>query len=388
MDNTLEKIYQAGLKFLEPLTPEETYSTIVNEAIKLVRGEHGAITLVSLSGELFRVYASSPHLYKIKIRPRGITYNVYKTHKPVILTASEIAKIHPEIEETDLRSDILVPLFYKRESIGVLSILSNKNKNFTQDDFRILQLFSQMATLAIRKTQLYSETRQALEMRDDFISMASHELRTPLTAISGYVQLLQNKFPLNGQAETRWISDLSGETFRLADLVNELIEVYRLESGRLSFEWKECSPRKITYESVRGFTRSNPNRKIDIQDKINFEKDLIVADPVKLKKAFTNLLDNATSFSDQDTPIIIGLKYSSPCFIVTITDQGKGIPKEELPHIFDRFYRGSGNNHKGMGLGLYLAKDIIEKHKGSIKVQSKVNKGTVVTVKLLKASHV
>jgi signal transduction histidine kinase len=385
-NNILEKIYKATLKFLVPLTPDETFALISEEAIKLTKANHGSIFLVQ-DGELERVYATSPYYYNITPRKNGYTYSVFNTKKPLILSSGKIKKIHPEIQNFKAHTDIIVPLVYRNKSIGVLTVMSDKKLNFTPEDLKILMLFSPLACLAIRKTQLYDETRQALETRNQFISMAAHELRTPLTSINGYVQLLHSKLATTDTSEARWVEHLYSESIKMTNLINELLAVNKLKNGQLQYMWSECSLKEISEKAISNFKMTVPERTINVEDKLGENRALVIGDTDKLKQAINNLLDNATKFSPTNSEITVTLSSSKFNYLITIKDLGFGIKENEISKIEEEFYRGSNHNREGMGIGMFLVKSVIKEHKGSINIKSKPGIGTVVQLKLPKIIH-
>jgi signal transduction histidine kinase len=380
-ENILNKIYKSALKFSEPLTPDSTYKTIVDEAIKLVGGEQGSVVLDE-NGEFKKAYDSSREFFTSVPRKKGFAYKSFVTRKAIVVDSKDLIDSHPQLG--DRRCAIFIPLSYKNKSIGVLVVRSSKEHAFSQKELDILNLFGSMASLAIRKTQLYDETRKALETRDLFISMAAHELRTPLTSVSGYVQLLQNKLSQQNTPEKRWADQLSYETQRLSTLVNELLAVNRIKNGEFNYFLKECSLKDIINRTIDNFKFAYPNRKIIYKEALKNYSDLITGDPDKLLQAFSKLLENAADYSQTTQPVNIELKARKDCFMVSVKDRGKGIPQKELPFIFERFYRGENTNKEGMGLGLYLVKEIIINHHGTIKVSSQMNKGTTFEIKLPK----
>lgn len=384
MENILEKVYSSGLKFLVPLTTGETYSLIVQEAIKLVKADNGTI-FIEQQGELKRVYASSPVFYKIKPRKKGFTYKVFKNRIPLILSNKQIEKIHPQFKQTKTRSDIIVPLYYKSKSIGVISVQS-KTRNFSGKELNTLKLFVPLATLAIRKTQLYDETKKALEVRDKFIAMASHELRTPLTSVIGYVQLLKSKLNDSSTPEARWIEQLALESNRLNQLVKELLEINSIKSGQFQYNWTECSLKKLIEKSVGHFKLSYPSHQFIFKTSLEKNEDITIGDFDKLLQTLINVLDNAIKFSAEDATTEITLTSKSSNFNIKIKDQGVGITKKDLKRIFEGFYK-SNELKQGLGLGLYLTKDILKRHHGDLKIISKKGEGTTVNIILPKVSY-
>jgi two-component system, sensor histidine kinase len=380
-EKILEKIYNAGLKFLMPLNAQETYELIVKEAMKLVRAELGSIYIYE-NDELKKVYASSPLLYRIKPRKNGITYSVFKTKKPRILTHEVIEDIHPEIQETLARSDIILPLAYKNKSVGVLTVMSVKNNFFTERELEILKLFVPLASLAVRKTQLYDETRQALESRDLFISMAAHELRTPLTAINGYAQMLYSKLSKTNTRESGWAEQLYYECIRLNNLINDLLEINKIRTGQFVYDFKECSLEDIIKRAINNIKFVYPSREFIFRD-TNEEKDVyIIGDFDKILQSMVGIIENAAKFSSSEKEVVITLETDAKNAIIKVRDFGVGIDKKDIPKIFENYFVGKNHDKEGMGLGLFLAKNAFHRHRGSVTINSNKGKGTTVTMKL------
>ncbi len=384
LKSNIERIYKAGLKFLVPLTPQETYTTILQEALKLVNADFGSIFLPK-DGVLERVYTSFPKLNTIVPRKKGITYAVYKSRTPRIITAEKVKKIHPAfVTKIKALSDIVFPLSYRNESIGVISLQSKQKNHFAKKDLEILKFFAPLASLAIRKTQLYDEAKKAVELRDLFISIAAHELRTPLTTLNGYIQLFFNKLKKQEKetTELRWVTQMVHESKRLTRMIQELLEITHIQTGKLHYSWKEERFTVILTTALESFKLAYPRNKLIIKNMITAGNDCIIADYDKLVQAITNILVNAVKFSPITKPIAIQVAAHAGNIVLKIRDQGKGIAPSELEKIFELFYKGARNTGEGMGLGLYLVKNIITQHRGKIYVESYVNKGTTVTITL------
>lgn len=384
MENILEKIDKSALRFLEPLTPEETYKIICEEAKHLMNGQDASIIL-DVKGELTRVYSTTKDIADVKWRKKGFTYKAFTQNKTIVSSTSELKKSHPESIESGIHSVVFIPLSYKNKPIGVLQVRSTVNQEFTKEKLEILKLLGSMATMAIKKTQLYDETKKALETRDLFISMAAHEFRTPLTTINGYMQLLQHKMKDKNTTESRWINHVAWETIRLTQLVNELLEVNKIKSGHFQYILKECNIKEIIKRAIESFHFKYPNRIVILTDKIKDNGQIVIGDFNKLLQVFNNLLDNAAKFSPTNTPIGLYIKSDKSHIMVCIKDKGKGIDKSEIPLIFEGFYKSDKSIENGMGIGLFLSKNIIKNHHGLLQLNSKLNKGTTAEVHLPKA---
>lgn len=382
----IKNIYLSSLRFLVPLTPEETYAAILQEVIKLVDGDFGNLVLFK-DGKLMKVYSSIPSGYNIKFRKTGFTYQAFKYREVLIKDISEFKQSHVDLKQMGVKWCLFIPLSYQKQALGTISINSSKDKKPSKQLLQGLELFGSMTSLAIRKAHTHKENQEALKLRDSFIALAAHELRTPTTTILGYAQLLNKKASSFNKSEANWISDMYFESSRLSMLVKDLMEISRIRTNKLNLDLKICSLQEIIQKVISFFHFNFPKRKIFFISKLGKNKDLVIGDVTKLMQVFMNILDNAVKFSSDETKIILSLKYQKSYLIISFRDFGRGISKEELPKIFNDFYQGQNLSPEGMGLGLFLCKNIIEKHRGDILVQSKLNKGTEVKIRLPKAKY-
>lgn len=379
MENTLEKINKAGLTLLETLTPEETYTAVVSEAMRLVDAEYASI-LLDKEDVLTRVYASAPFLSKINFRKDSSIETAFKHNKLIISNIDDKTKVNPIIRRMGILSIILIPLAYRGKTIGVLSVHSKKKEHFSGKEVDMLRIFGSMASFAINKSHMYSETRKALEIRDMFISMAAHELRTPLTSISGYIQLLYSRLAKQDDSVGKWIRSLYEENKRMMHLVKELLEVNRMRAGQLQFRWQECNLDIILTECVKEMSQRYSGRQINYISTIK-EEPTVIGDSIRLIQVFNNIIDNALKYSPHDAPVEITLTGKQNLFIISIKDLGKGIDKKDLPNIFEGRHKGGGGE-EGFGIGLFFVENVVRQHRGSINVISKLKKGTTIQIQL------
>lgn len=386
MQNTLEDIYKSGLRFLASLTPEETYSTIVEEAMKFVDSDFGSVILEN-NGVLERVYSSNPRLFHLTIRKKGYTYRAVNSDEPVVVFAQQTEKIHSMIKQLGIKRTIYIPLSYEKKPLGVLSLDSKSDKQLTKAEKSTLKLFGSFASLAIKKTQHYYETKQAIELRDYFLSAAAHELRTPLTSISGYTQLLHSKMKQSSGdgIEKKWIDQLYNETNRLTYLINELLEVNRIRSGKADYTWNECHFQQVVMRAIDRLKYHYPTHQIVFESTLQNGSGIIIADIDRLLQVVYNLLENAAEYSDSHSIIKVSLSQTKQSLILKIKDAGKGMPMDEVHQIFHGHFRPKqGEPEKGIGIGLFLVKNILDNHHATMDVKSKINKGTSIIIKLPK----
>lgn len=385
MENILGQIYKSSLKFLEPLSAEKTYELIVREGITLVNGDDGVLHLY-VNRQIVPVYASSPEGLIVNPRKKGFTYHAIKYKMAFVVDSKNFAPDHKALIEQGIKTTIFIPLSYRNKTIGVLIVRSYQEGRFKDLDLQVLKLFGSMASLAIRKAQLNQETQQALELRNLFIRMASHELRTPLTTVNAYTQLLYNSLKDKKTEEGTWVRRLHRENERLTKLVQELLEINRVNTGELLYVWEECSLSQIINMVEDNFNKNHTEAKLQIAGIRKKAGHSVFGDPNKLIQVFTNLLDNAVKFSPVDKPIKLRFAELSEYYVISIIDKGRGIDPKHMPKVFTPFFKGVEDSG-GWGLGLYLVKEIIQKHHGKVGINSRLDKGTTFRVYLPKANY-
>ncbi len=374
----LEDIYQAGLKLLIPLHLRQIYKIIINEAIRISKADYGTLYL-SKKGKLVLVYTTIPIDKRVHLRKKGFNRLAFTHHRSFIVLSREMHKVHPEFPK-EIKSTIIFPLFYNKQSIGTVTLRfkdENKTKNI---NIKSLELFGQIVSLAIRKSISLEQTKEALHNRDLFISIASHELKTPLTVIKAYAQLVNATLKKGATPKSDWIEQLLISSNRLTKLLNELLQIEQIRKKQLLYKRSPISLTSIVKSSIENSQLNFPTHKYIFKNQVS-KNDIVYVDEDKISEAFINLLNNAAKFSPQKSIIKIDLEKNRSHLLLTIADQGQGIPKDQLRRIFDPFYKGS-KHVEGMGLGLFLVNEIIKKHKGTIQYKSEVNKGTNVLVKL------
>lgn len=359
---------------------EELLRVIVVEGLKLVDAKYGTIYL-SNKKVLERVYSTIPENLQVKIQKTGYTYQAFKQKKFTVIASDDVQPSQRENKDNDVKSLVVVPLCHRSSCIGVLSFDSNKD-HFTDQEIKMLTLYGAMATLALKQALTYQETHKAVEVRDLFISLTAHEFRTPLTTINGYAQLLRRKLTKDNSALSQWTDELNTEVKRLIEMTNELLEISRIKSGKIDYSFKETNVVEIVSAAANRFRFSYPSHELKeiIEPGSDFQ---IIGDADKLLQVFTNILENAGKFSQPSKSVTIGVTAKNKWIVIEITDEGRGIAKEDQERIFQGFYKGLNTDEsQGMGLGLYIAKSIVDAHQGKLKVSSKLQKGTKFSIYL------
>lgn len=225
-----------------------------------------------------------------------------------------------------------------------------------------------------------SNIKETERMRAEFLSMVSHELRNPLTSIVGFAQLLQRELAkgrVTRQMEEQ-VRVIIDKAKRLNDLVGDVLDSARAEAGELAMEMKEVDLSEIIRKTVTDNAALAPNLRfrVEIPPKVS----LVRADPGRIEQVMMNLLSNAVKFSPPDREIAVRLEVKKDRIVVSVSDQGVGIAKENIPNLFLPFRRAhqlvAGRDVKGVGLGLFVSRSIVEAHGGEMWVRSQFGKGS------------
>lgn len=378
----LERIYQSGLKLLTALTLEETYTVLTEEAMKLVGAEYGSV-LLEKSGKLERVYASDKTLYQIKARKEGRTYQAFYEQKASVYLVLPKNDPHPLRNKLGIKSVIYIPLSYENKIIGILTVLSKKEKAFNEPELKILQLFGSIASLSIGKVQMYDQARKALETRDTFISLVSNEISAPVATITNHINQLKSEI-YGSKLPAKSFKALTVEALRLSQIVGELLEVDNARKGRLEYSWKECSVKEHIEEAIDQIKVLYPEYRIEFKSLLGRNKDYFLGDCDKIREVIISVLHNSIRLSPPHTLIEVTQKVVGRNILIIIKDHGQGLEETDMTRIFERFFNSQSPSKTNLGLGLYLTKCIIHQFHGSIEIHSKPKKGTTVEIQLPK----
>jgi signal transduction histidine kinase len=222
-----------------------------------------------------------------------------------------------------------------------------------------------------------TEERHMQRVKAEFIANASHELKTPLTALSGYLEMLEDEEDERVRAE--FLNDMRAQTERLQSLARTLLDLSRLDANAVTFRTEEVDLEDLLHGLRRDFGYTGRSLNIKAEEDV----PPIKTDPNQLHRAIAILVDNALKYSDDESPVDLGLSVQDGRVVISVTDRGCGILESEIPHIFDRFYRAQGSSRAdGTGLGLALAHEITDHLGGDIQVHSRPNAGSIFSVLL------
>jgi len=227
------------------------------------------------------------------------------------------------------------------------------------------------------------EIKELEHRKEEFITAASHELKTPVTSLNVYLHLIDEYFTDNKiEKYGAYSKGATMQLNKINTLIEELLDLSRIQSGSLNYSWSEFSFCDMVSNIIEKMQLLHPNRQIDFSGECDGQ---IRGDVERLSQAIENLISNALKYSSSDNKIRIDISEDKNWVMLSVTDYGIGIATEHLSKIFKRFYRIPGKleaTYPGMGMGLYLSQKIINKHNGSISVESRENEYTKFIIKI------
>ncbi|MGH7822690.1 MAG: response regulator [Candidatus Binatia bacterium] len=277
-------------------------------------------------------------------------------------------------------------------AMGSIQLSDKLSGEFTEDDEAIVVQLAQMVSVAVENV-LYSEAREANRLKDEFLGTLSHELRTPLQAVLTWVQLLRRE-DADRQTIGRGLEVIERSARAQTRLIEDILDVSRIVAGKLRVERRPLDLGKIVAAAVEGIRPAAAAKNVEIRTAVPASPCRVSGDPVRLQQVLGNLLSNGVKFTPAGGRIDVRLEEHGTQARIAVSDTGKGIPPEFLPRIFERFRQadsGTTRSHGGLGIGLTIARHLVELHGGRLRADSPgEGRGatfTVILPRLAASSH-
>ena len=374
---------------LSTMVDLETYlRTILSAAAELTESETASLMEYDeVTRELYFKYV--PWFHRDAISSARIPLNesaagwVFLNVKPLIINdVKNDTRHYSKIDELagfSTRSLLSVPLLLHGRPVGVFEVFNRQsNSYYTEEDIAIIEALAALATTAMQNDMLESnlisyqnETRELEKLKNEFIAITSHELRTPLGLILGHSTFLRE---LIGQQHQEQVDAIIRNATRLKEIIESLTSVDNYQSGGARIRQRKVSVTRVIEDISSSFREMAIQKGISLKVEMEGGQDLLVdADGSKVAIVLSNLVKNAITFTNEGGHVIIRSEQQSEFVKVVVEDDGVGIPAKDLARVFDRFYQVESHltrRHGGMGLGLSVAKVMIEMHGGRIWAES------------------
>jgi len=340
--------------------PNQTRTTL-NELFKTMRES------VIVIGEDTRIFASNRAAYEAFARQNGVLEN--KRLSEVIrdlnlheafrkaLEEKKISDVELELVGTDKKYDVRIAPFDFDEKKGAIGIFYD-----------------------------ISQLERLENVRQEFLSNISHELRTPLTSILAFVETLEDGAIDDEENNLRFLSVIRRNAERMHHLINDILELSSIESGKITIEPKKSNLSNLIEEVFMNLSNKADERHIKLVNEVP-KATIVFADAVRLEQMLTNLIDNAVKFNREGGRVTISHAQTAASDMISVSDTGEGISNEHLQRIFERFYRTDRARSReigGTGLGLAIVKHLARLHGGEISLTSTLGKGSVFSIELPK----
>ncbi len=396
----LERLLEVSRTLSSTLDLTQLLQRIVDSAADLTQSEAASILLYDPSAGELRFEAASGE------QPEGLSqlsvpldssiagWVFTHTRPMVVQDAAADPRVYRQVDSVlrfKTRSILGVPLMVKREAIGVIEAVNkHPTRNYTEDDLAILETLAAQASIAIENARLLTKLQEANaeltrldQMKSDFIAIASHELRTPLGLILGHATFLQEIIPGDYREQMEVIIR---SAMRLKTIIEDMSTISHKEEGQSRVRRARFSLAKMAQDMVRRFEELAAEKSIEIGCDVPADDSVVVqGDRDKVEVALSNLIRNALTFTDQGGQVGVKVESEGGYARVYVVDTGIGIPAGEIDRVFERFFQVESHltrKHGGMGLGLSIAKAMVEMHGGQIWCESKEGLGSLFSFML------
>jgi signal transduction histidine kinase len=399
----------SAIQFQDSEAATEMLAELHNVAPEII---HAGIT--NMHKEIFASYSKSgadtfeiPEI--LKGNTHAYTDNQLFVSNPIIANNEVIGKVYLEVELSELQKithynlelaavlllvalvfsfliAILIQSYISKRLLRLVNTMKNVSKTGEYEKELKDDGKDEIATLIKVFNNLMQQIKLNIQRKDEFIGIASHELKTPLTSIKGYIDMLS--LMEDTQPKKQYIQKAHDNVNKLERLVKDLLDVSKIQSGQLQLEMQKFDLGALMDETIAAVQMTTGTHTIKM--KHHAENLIVCADRQKIEQVLVNLLSNAIKYSHGEKEVIVDFATTEKEVTIKVRDFGTGVEEDELPKIFDRFYRAKNTSiHiSGFGLGLYICRDIINRHYGKIWVE-KADKGSVFNFSLpLKQSFV
>ncbi|MCM8766113.1 MAG: GAF domain-containing sensor histidine kinase [Candidatus Omnitrophica bacterium] len=412
--NGLYTLHEMGRNINMTFDVEEVFNSLKENFIQKLGFEKFLIFLLDENDKKLKcrraIGFSEEEILQIKEKAENFATfkNLIQNGKPVLVERPETANFEEkEIGEfLKLRSFIIVPIYLKELIIGLV-VIGNESlySRVTEGDVELISILANQIAQGIENSRLYEQlwhSYQELELRvkertkelartneelkrlnqikSEFVASVAHELRTPLTSIKGYASILATgKLGEMSPEQRERLERIDRHSSELAKLINDLLDISRIESGKIGMDIKEIPLNELLKNILELINPQAEEKNIEVSWEIKNDIHTLFADYDHIRRVFINLLGNAIKFTPPKGKISISIYRENGYIRTDISDTGIGIAPEDLSKIFTEFFRADNpinREKKGTGLGLSLCKKIVEAHKGRIWVDSILGKGT------------
>lgn len=311
----------------------------------------------------------------------GLAEVILKTTNEFVQQIARDSRMYRLILKIGLNSYACLPIKTRGRVYGTISFITTRESGryLCERDIKMLQSLAERTALAIENALLYEEAKKAVRLRADLLAFASHDLKNPLSGILMSTRLLEKGIAsttIEPERLIKLVKNIAKSAERMGRLIRDLLDLTKIEAGRLTVAAGECDARSLVNETAEMFATIAGQNRLLLKVDLDQNATVVTCDRERIMQVFSNLVGNAIKFTRPGGVITIGARQGASELVFWVSDTGTGIPSENLPRIFERYWQEQKTAHKGTGLGLAITKGIVEAHGGRIWVESKVGEGS------------
>jgi PAS domain S-box-containing protein len=281
------------------------------------------------------------------------------------------------VEALSPRSLICVPLVDSGKPIGALTLVtSGSGRRYDEADLSLAADVARRAAVVVEHARLFHQAEQATRARDDVLAVVAHDLRNPLNTVTMAISLMLETTPVERTQERSQQEIVRRAADRMNRMIQDLLDVKRMESGHLTIDLKPESADVLVNDTIEMLRPLAAGSSIVLEANVSADLPPVLADTARIQQVLSNLVGNAVKFTPRQGRITVAADRLEAEIRFAVIDTGPGIPPEQVPHIFGRFWQANSSDRRGIGLGLAIAKGIVEAHQGRIWVESQVGLGS------------
>jgi signal transduction histidine kinase len=396
--NELLGLYKMTWSFSLAGGSDALFAHLARHSAEMLKAERGLVLLYDSERRLlvgqppgFGLRPEETHRLRWKVDGEAASRWHFRRNGPLLSNKAQAdTRLLPDlVSALSLRSLMVAPITRGPKILGLLAVADRIGPSpFNDDDLNLLLGLAGQATIAVENQRLHEEIKRANErlqeydrLKSEFVGIVAHDFRKPLMAIRGFAELVLEEPDLTLESRQEFMRTVISETEHLALLANDTLLITQIETGQMSYNFREIDVGPFILEAVP-FGLSDHSLLMDVPPVF----PRIWADPERLRQVLTNLVSNAVKYSPQGGSIVVRARERGPQHIVVeVVDHGLGIPADQVGRLFQKFERVRSEEHmrvSGTGLGLYICRLIVEGHGGQIWVESEPGKGSTFGIVL------
>lgn len=400
-ENRQQFLASAGERLASSLGSGETLANVVALAVPAVAD---AVILENRLEEGFRAGAvmhTDPEIlrtldlltrHEIRKPPAGHPLTqILRNKSPVVYqqdASAEIMRVSNSrlyidaIRNIRAQAALYLPLVARGQLIGVLSLFRN-NRSFDGDDLAFAEDLGRLAALALDNSRLLDAVRSSLRAREEMVGVVSHDLRNPVAAVKMLSKAVLMDVGSREPVAAEQLSLIAQAADQMDALIRDLLDLTRIDARKLAIAPTPIDPSSLLTDSLQTLLPLAEAKRISLDVQIESGLPKVLADPERIQQTLSNLVGNAIKFAPERGKIVVAAgSEDADCIRISVSDNGPGITPDHLPKVFDRYWQSSRTDRQGAGLGLAIARGIVEAHGGRIWLESKAGHGTTASFTL------